>query len=218
MEIRDLPLPPSSEPLREILRLITDLTRAVEKQVEGVPGKEGLLQRIRPQQEEFRTAIRTTAPCFVPKFRDPEADSAHSEEGPREMSTQSGSSEDWEPYRRLPFLEGEEDYEEIGLCDEQEIFIDDVLETAKWYAIVNISHPLPPPTATFQSRAVTRELPNNYPFIVQRGYIIDTVRRWDDPTTTLFEFTVKKLKEMTSRVIDTQFERYAHGNLKQRVL
>jgi hypothetical protein len=149
MEIRDLPLPPSSEPLREILRLITDLTRAVEKQVEGVPGREGLLQRIRPQQEEFRTAIRTTAPCFVPKFRDPEADSAHSEEGPREMSTQSGSSEDWEPYRRLPFLEGEEDYEEIGLCDEQEIFIDDVLETAKWYAIVNISHPLPPANGDF---------------------------------------------------------------------
>lgn len=67
-------------------------------------------------------------------------------------------------------------------------------------------------------RAVTRELPNNYPFIVQRGYIIDTVRQWDDPAKTLFDFTVKKLKEMTSRIIDTHFERHAHGNLKQRVL
>jgi hypothetical protein len=61
-------------------------------------------------------------------------------------------------------------------------------------------------------------LPNNYPFIVQRGYIINAVSQWDDPAKTLFEFTIEKLKEMTSRVIDTHFERHAHGNLKQRVL
>jgi hypothetical protein len=73
-------------------------------------------------------------------------------------------------------------------------------------------------TATFQSRAVTRELPNDYPFIVQRGYIIDTVSKWDDPTKTLFDFSVKKLKEVTSSVVNTHFDRYAHGNLKQRVL
>src|SRR6267154_5469712 len=61
-------------------------------------------------------------------------------------------------------------------------------------------------TVTFQPRAVTGELPNNYPFIVQRGYIIDTVSQWDDPTKTLFDFTVKKLKEVTSSVVDTHFE------------
>lgn len=69
--------------------------------------------------------------------------------------------------------------------------------------------------ATFQSRAVTRELPNNYPFIVQRGYIIDTVSKWYGPARTLFEFTVKELKKATSSVVDAHFARY--GNLKQRV-
>jgi hypothetical protein len=137
-ELRDLPPPPSSEPLREILRLITDFSRAVEKQVEGVPGREGLLQRIRPQQEEFRTAIRTTAPCFVPKYREALEDSGQAEVG--DSVPPSVSGEDWEPYQRLLFLEGEENYEEIGLDDGKEIFIDDVLETAKWYAILNISH------------------------------------------------------------------------------
>lgn len=135
MELCDLPLPPSSEPLREILRLITDFTRAVEKQVEGVPGREDLIQRIRPQQEEFRIAIRTTAPCFVPKYKEAQEEA----EEPREMMSQSGCNEEWEPYRRLSFLEGEESYEEIGLADEKEIFIDDVLETAKWCAILNVS-------------------------------------------------------------------------------
>ena len=73
-------------------------------------------------------------------------------------------------------------------------------------------------TATFQSRAVTRELPNIYPFIVQKEYIIDTVSKWDGPTKTLFDFTVKKLKEVVSSIVNTHFERYAHGNLKQRVM
>jgi hypothetical protein len=50
-DLRELPPPPSSEPLREILRLITDFSRAVEKQVGGVPGREGLLQRISPSRK-----------------------------------------------------------------------------------------------------------------------------------------------------------------------
>jgi len=52
---------------------------------------------------------------------------------------ESGTSEDWEPYRRLSFLEGEENYDEIGLDDGKEIFIDDVLETAEWYAVLDMS-------------------------------------------------------------------------------
>jgi hypothetical protein len=109
----------------------------VEKQVKGVPGSEGLLQQIRPQQEDFRTAIRTTAPCFVPKYRQVEE-----VKGPRAMlaSTQSESSVDWESYQRLLFLEGEEDYGEIGLDNGKELFIDDVLETAQWYTILDILH------------------------------------------------------------------------------
>jgi hypothetical protein len=41
----------------------------VEEQVEGVPERGGLLQQIRPKQEEFRGAIRRTAPCFVPRYK-----------------------------------------------------------------------------------------------------------------------------------------------------
>jgi hypothetical protein len=107
----------------------------VEKQVKGVPGSDGLLQQIRLQQEEFRTTIRTTTPCFVPKCRGVQEYS-----GPRVMlaSTQSISSVDWESYQRLLFLEGEEDYEEIGLDNGKELFVDDVLETAQWYTVLNI--------------------------------------------------------------------------------
>jgi len=67
----------------------------------------------------------------------------------------------------------------------------------------------------YQSRAVTRELPNNYPFIVQKKYIIDSVDQWDDPATELFDFTVEKLKAMNLDIVNAYFEHYAP--LKQRV-
>jgi hypothetical protein len=65
-------------------------------------------------------------------------------------------------------------------------------------------------------RAVTRELPNNYPFIVQKEYIIAFVDKWGDPAHALFISTADKLKELTLRVVDTHFGHYTHGYLKQR--
>jgi hypothetical protein len=68
--------------------------------------------------------------------------------------------------RRLLVLEGEENYDEMGLDGGKEIFIDDILETAKWYVVLNMSRlTLPYPPRVFESKSVTRELPNNYPFI-----------------------------------------------------
>ncbi len=106
----------------------------MEKQVEGVPGRGGFLQQIKPRQEEFRVAIRTTAPCFIPKYKD-----SRSGNGSQNLVVSEESESDWEPYRRLSFLEGEEPYAEIGLDDGKEIFIDDVLETAEWYAVLDMS-------------------------------------------------------------------------------
>jgi hypothetical protein len=68
-----------------------------------------------------------------------------------------------------------------------------------------------------QIRAVTRELPNNYPFIVQKKYIEDFVKQWDGPAQTLFTAIVEKVKEATLRVVDVHFGKYAHSRFKQRV-
>jgi hypothetical protein len=64
---------------------------------------------------------------------------------------------------------------------------------------------------------VTRELPNNYPFIVQKGYIEAFVQQWDEPAQTVFTAVVEKVKEATLRVVDTRFGNYAHTRFKQRV-
>ncbi|KAI0262190.1 P-loop containing nucleoside triphosphate hydrolase protein [Gloeopeniophorella convolvens] len=196
-ELAALPPPPSTEPIKEILRMIADFAREVSRQTQGVPGREGLLQQIRPSEEHFRVTIRETAPCFVPHWRE--------DEGEYDTSTAP------------PFLIGEESESDAGLDDENEVFVDDVLEMAKWYvSSVALSY-LCLTHDTFLPRAVTRELPNNYPFIVQRQYIIDVVDKWDDPAQELFKSTVEKLKELLSRLVSKQFEHYTHGGLKQRV-
>ena len=64
---------------------------------------------------------------------------------------------------------------------------------------------------------VTRELPNNYPFIVQKGYITAFVDQWDGPAQTLFTTIVDKVKKATLRVVDVHFGNYAHTRFKQRV-
>ncbi|KAI0302302.1 P-loop containing nucleoside triphosphate hydrolase protein [Multifurca ochricompacta] len=158
-DLDTLPSAPSSAPIREILNLITDFTREVEKQAVGKPGRDGVLQQIRPFQDEFRAAVRGTAPCFVPRFRI-NPPTCTSQRRPYESSEE----EDVRAGPHPQFLTGEEDHNEIGVDD------------AKW--------------------AVTRELPNNYPFIVQKEYILEFVTQWDDPAQSLFGSTIEKLKEI----------------------
>ena len=47
-------------------KLITDFQRAVERHLEGTPGKDGLHQTIRQPFDEFKAAIRASAPDFRP--------------------------------------------------------------------------------------------------------------------------------------------------------
>lgn len=61
-----LPKAPSTDPVGEVLHALRTFVRDLERRVEGTPEEDGLLQTIRPHQEEFRRAIRQTAPNFVP--------------------------------------------------------------------------------------------------------------------------------------------------------
>lgn len=208
-DLKALPGPPTSTPLSEVLRLIADFTREVERQGEGIPGRDGLLHQIKQPQDNFRVVVRGTAPCFVPQYRRPEEPepiglNLGPNRGP--VSNPSPTPSCATPTSVLqpvgihtypPFLEGEERFAEIGLNDGKEVFIDDVLQTAEW--------------------AVTRELPNNYPFIVQKKYIEAFVKQWDGPVQTLFTAIVEKVKEATLRVVDVHFGNYAHSRFKQWV-
>jgi len=66
-EICQLPSPPSSEPISEILKLIGAFVQSTKNLVDGIiPGAthDGLIQTLRGPRDEFRKAIRQTAPYF----------------------------------------------------------------------------------------------------------------------------------------------------------
>jgi len=65
-QIELLPKPPPQNALNEVAKLIKDFDADMPPHVEGVPYKEGIIQRIRNPQEKFRCAIRATAPDFRP--------------------------------------------------------------------------------------------------------------------------------------------------------
>jgi hypothetical protein len=94
----------------------------VERQGEGIPGRDGLLHQIKQPQNDFRVSVRTTAPCFVPQYRS----------GPATSATSAFALQQVGKHTRPPFLEGEEDSCEIGLNDGKDVFIDEVLQTAEW--------------------------------------------------------------------------------------
>lgn len=62
--LRNLPKPPSKDPVGEVIHMVATFTRDLARYIEGTPQEDGLLQSIRPLQEEFRKAVAATAPDF----------------------------------------------------------------------------------------------------------------------------------------------------------
>lgn len=140
-----LPREPSSDPRGEISTLLHKFASDVELHVRGVSdaaetifGSDvGLIQAVRPAQERFRLAIRSTAPKFRP-FEKHEAGKKHLRAAPF-LKSEEGS---------LPEGEASDDEEEGNVdvdwcdgstslkrkrCHSDVIYIDEVLEKAHRY-------------------------------------------------------------------------------------
>ncbi|KAL4066184.1 P-loop containing nucleoside triphosphate hydrolase protein [Scleroderma citrinum] len=184
-ELAELPQPPSSNPLGEVLRILDNFKKELSEHVEGTPDRDGILQNMRPHTTKFRRRIRTTAPNFVP----------------------------WESYKvgqhsLLPatFLSNEEESETDALSDGPAI---DVSLGPETYidAVMNRAQ---------MSR--TRELPDHFPFVVQKAYIAEFVEQWRQPALALFDAVYSILKKDMERLIDSHFVHIGRGGAKQSVL
>ncbi|KAF9783798.1 P-loop containing nucleoside triphosphate hydrolase protein [Thelephora terrestris] len=65
-------------------------------------------------------------------------------------------------------------------------------------------------------QAKTRELPDNYPFIVTRKFIKEAIERWSDPSHDLFEAEYAILVERVNGMVEEHFASYFHGGLYHR--
>ncbi|KAJ3503460.1 hypothetical protein NLJ89_g8421 [Agrocybe chaxingu] len=65
--------------------------------------------------------------------------------------------------------------------------------------------------------ARTRELPGNYPFIVQKTFIQAFVREWAEPSLDLCDAIHKKITQWAGQLVKRHFANFGQGELEQKV-
>lgn len=63
----------------------------------------------------------------------------------------------------------------------------------------------------------TRELPGNYPFVVQQSYINECVGKWREPAQSLLQSTYNTLSAQLRQIIRHHFAHFGHGMLEHRI-
>ncbi|KAI1783118.1 P-loop containing nucleoside triphosphate hydrolase protein [Ganoderma leucocontextum] len=111
--LTELPKPPSSDVLSEVLFLLSIFSKSLGKYLEGTTKADGLLQSIRPAYDTFRKAIRATEPDFRPYKRS--------------LVRRNPDAHKFVP---PPFL-ANEGYTFMPENDNRAVFIDDVMDRAK---------------------------------------------------------------------------------------
>ena len=66
--------------------------------------------------------------------------------------------------------------------------------------------------------ARTRELPDTYPFVVQRGYIKEITDKWCGPAMVLFDEVYVILRDDLAKLVEDHFAHMGNGNAKQAIL
>ncbi|KAI0782953.1 P-loop containing nucleoside triphosphate hydrolase protein [Abortiporus biennis] len=193
-ELHKLP-PSSSDPFSDILNLISSFSRDLAIHLEGTPNKDRLLQKIRPAQEEFRIRIRSTAPDFRPYARQLEELYVEIKERCAEIEERSVVLE--AVIATPNFLSTEEALVAIT-SDDKAIFVDEVMRRAE--------------------DAITRELPDNYPFVVKKEYICACTDLWQDPMKELFDIVVKTLVAYVKKLVIKHFGNFSHSGLQGHVM
>ncbi|KAG6329012.1 hypothetical protein ID866_10077, partial [Astraeus odoratus] len=227
-EISDLPPEPSSNPLGEMLKVVDEFKKELAQRIEGTPGEDGILQNIRPHTATFRRSIRATAPKFMPwERRD-----AHRHTPPQItflLNEEEGNIKKFQDYED----EEEGNTETFQDYEDEDDGSDDnaVDDTSKTYGrddgqsadgaselanVVCVDEVLQRAEMRVQSR--TRELPDHYPFVVQKMYIAEFVQNWRKPTFHLFDAIYHILKTDISKVVHRHFARIGRGGAKQSVL
>ncbi|KAG6917243.1 hypothetical protein DXG01_003275 [Tephrocybe rancida] len=196
--LQNLPKAPSTDPRNEIASLLHGFVCDLARHVEGVP-EDGLMQAIRPVQEYFRRAIRVTAPDFQPFER------RHAKkktiDRPQFLINEEGH-EDYSTLDDLVDIDSDDDQSSASVSggspvNQEPIYIDEVLQRA--------------------NDARTRELPGNYPFVVQETYVRAIIAKWKHPAHLLCRAVYLTIGGHIRKLINDHFGAFGQGQLAQRI-
>ncbi|KAL0958272.1 hypothetical protein HGRIS_000424 [Hohenbuehelia grisea] len=65
--------------------------------------------------------------------------------------------------------------------------------------------------------ARTRELPDNYPFVVRSNFISEVTDQWQEPARVLCDIAYQTLNDFARHIIHDHFGAFGQGHLEQRV-
>ncbi|KAH9917091.1 P-loop containing nucleoside triphosphate hydrolase protein [Amylocystis lapponica] len=66
-------------------------------------------------------------------------------------------------------------------------------------------------------KAITRELPDHYPFVVSNDYIVTITSKWQTPTRNLFDAVERILTSYVKKIISRHFGKFVQGGMQQQV-
>ncbi|KZT27153.1 hypothetical protein NEOLEDRAFT_1131161 [Neolentinus lepideus HHB14362 ss-1] len=184
--LRELPPPPSADPVAEVLNMIADFMRRLSLEIKGTSDENGLLQQVRPEHVAFKWEIRKTAPVFRAYEK--------------KRSVHSSNSNSVIPPAASPHFMAHEDGYLVREDEARAIYIDEVMDRAR--------------------KAVSRELPDKYPFEVTLLFIKEFTQTWRDPAVALFDKVHDQFVAYMKKMIEEQFpvSRYPHSGLPQRIM
>ncbi|GJF00698.1 P-loop containing nucleoside triphosphate hydrolase protein [Phanerochaete sordida] len=191
--LRQLSKAPSQDVFTEIIHLLGDFSQDLATCLEGTPDRDGLLQQIRPHQAVFKKSIRSTAP----DFRATSAPVLTSSGFAKALYGKKTSGDSDDEGGAMVFLANEEDKSTMKLSDQRPIHIDEVMKRA--------------------TQAVTRELPDHYPFLVANEYITSIIGKWKLPADKLYEAVYQSILHHVKALTKKHFEKFAQGGLHARI-
>ncbi|KIL62477.1 hypothetical protein M378DRAFT_12811 [Amanita muscaria Koide BX008] len=228
MQLKELPKEPSNDPLAEIMNLLHLFVIDISKHAEGIPahdGRLGLLQIIREAQLKFRHAIKSTTPEFMPFYKksgkfvstpkflsidEEEVDSMDKKTGKSLSTTKLFATEEGEvgsmnknagkTFRAPMSFSGEEgkvDVTEKRSNGQFVYYLDEIMDKAH--------------------QARTRELPGNYPYVVQEECIKSLITHWRNPALLLCQSVYQLILDHVKELVPLHFSSFGQGFLEQRV-
>ena len=73
------------------------------------------------------------------------------------------------------------------------------------------------PYNDFFYRARTRELPGNYPFVVQKSFIDAAIKEWRAPSLIFCKTVHAAVSEHVRKLVIKHFSQFGQGHLEQRI-
>ncbi|KAG8903486.1 hypothetical protein FRB99_003229 [Tulasnella sp. 403] len=198
--IAKLPPPMSDNPSAELLRMVTSFSLEFRNFSNGISDHASLIQKCKPAYEEFRLAIKNTAPDFRPytqkekkkyldlttRFKDPEdsSEDEDSEEEGEEHPDQSEEEREEDDIRSL----------DTGVRQKKKpMYVDEV--------------------KTYIHKSLTRELPFNVPFSAKEGLIREAMKEWEEHCMECFKVVREAVAEQLDTLVEKHFGRFSRTSL-----